>query len=139
MGYHDKDALLYRLSEGLKDTGKSVVFVLGAPAAATFGDLQGVANVAEVVQLIRSRFASKGRQLETLDARLLSSENPYQTAFDFLTGREGQNAANAIVKQAVAQALKNPPQNGWTNEICNLGNDELNTLNRPGIAGGHLV
>jgi hypothetical protein len=128
MSFHDREALLYRLSEGLKETDKSVVFVLGAPAAATYGHLQGVANVEEVVQLIRDRFSKKGNQLAALDQRLAASDNRYQTAFDFLTGREGQNAANGIVRRAVAQALKDGKQASWAERIENLPAHDLNTL-----------
>jgi tetratricopeptide (TPR) repeat protein len=128
MSFHDRDALLYRLSEGLEESTKSVVFVVGAPASASYNEVRGVADVDEVVELIRERFVRKGSQLASLDQRLATSENRYQTAFDFLTGREGQNAANAIVKRAVAQALKDDQKASWADRIGELGTEELNAL-----------
>lgn len=124
----DEDALLFRLHEGLEESRKSVVFVIGAPVTATNGEVKGVADVNGVVEIIRSRFATKPRQLAALDLALSSSENHYQTAFDFISGRLGQDAANKIVKRAVAQALKPPSKGDWDNTIGSLDPDQLKEL-----------
>ncbi len=132
MSFHDKEALLFRLKEGIEETTKSVVFVVGSPAAASYGGVPGVANVGEIVELIRARYAKRGNQLAALDLRLGSSDNRYQTAFEFVVGREGQDTANLIVKRAVAQALTSPANGSWADRIGYLSPEELNTLDHDG-------
>lgn len=126
----DKDALLYRLHEGLEDTNKDVVFVVGAPVTAPFDSKHGVADVNAVVELIRSEFITKPAQLEKLDSSLSSSNNAYQSAFDFLSGRVGQNAANKIIKRAVSQALIPSSSADWGATISNLSENQLQDLDR---------
>ncbi|WP_421917225.1 NB-ARC domain-containing protein [Mesorhizobium sp.] len=148
MTFFDKDALLYRLHEGLEQSDKDVVFVLGAPLTAPCESVPGVADVNAVVELIRSEFSSKQAQLEKLDATLKMSTNIYQSAFDFLSGRAGQDAANRIIKRAVGQALVATGESDWTETIGKLPEDSLRALDAdpkvwhlsPGVASlGALI
>jgi len=126
--YYEKDALLYRLYEGLENSDKEVVFVVGAPLTAPHRGERGVADVGAVVELIRLEFATKRVQLEKLDAELAGSGNSYQSAFDFLSGRAGQNAVNQIIKRAVAQALVPSGQTDWCDTISKMPEDQLRSL-----------
>ncbi len=126
--FYEKDALLYRLYEGLENSDKQVVFVVGAPLTAPHRKEPGVADVDAVVNLVRTEFAGKKVQLEKLNAMLFGSTNPYQTAFDFLSGRAGQDAANRIIKRAVSQALI-PAENGDPGDsLVKLTDEQLRTL-----------
>jgi tetratricopeptide (TPR) repeat protein len=126
---YEKDALLYRLHEGLEGSKKNVVFVVGAPLTAPHGSSEaGVADVAAVVELIRSEFVGKRGQLDKLDAQLATAPNRYQTAFDFLSPRAGQDAANRIIKRAVAGALRTSTIDSSSNVIGNLTEDQLHAL-----------
>lgn len=128
LNFFDQDALLIRLFEGLNSTEKEVVFVVGAPLTAFPNDKSGVADVDAVIQIVRNEFVNIPRQLEKFDALTRSSTNAYQDAFDFLHGRIGQDAANRVIKQAVAQALKNVGGTDWTTSIQSLPSDALTNL-----------
>lgn len=65
----------------------------------------GVPNVAQMLDMIRAEF-DQPEQIRQLNEQIDSAENPYQTAFSFLIGRRGQQAANEIIKQAVWRARK---------------------------------
>lgn len=127
---YDDSALLYRLHQGLEETDKQVVFVVGAPVSAPSRDVGGVGDVNAVIELIRSHFSTRGNQLANLDVKLASSTNRYQTAFEFLVGRAGPDAANRIVKRAVAQALISSGERSWGDVIADLPEDELGQLDR---------
>lgn len=126
--YYDREALLFRLYDDLQETGKPVVFVVGAPLTATHGGINGVADVNGVVSLIKERFAGKTNQLAYLNNQMANSENPYQAAFDFIAGRSGQDAANRIVRRAVAQAMVDAPGVDWSNHVSGLSVDQLPLL-----------
>lgn len=128
LSFYESDALLYRLHEGLENSEKSVVFVVGAPLTAPREDQIGVADVSAVVELIRSSFAGKRGQLEKLDGRLASASNRYQEAFDFLSPRGGRDASNRVVKKAVARALRPAGAEPWSEAICRLPEDQLQAL-----------
>jgi tetratricopeptide (TPR) repeat protein len=132
--FFDQDALLYRLRDGLDNSEKEVVFVVGAPLTAPVGDQRGVADVDGVVDLIRSEFSTKASQIERLEGELRSSKNSYQSAFEFLVGRAGQDAANRIVKRAVSQAML--PSNGveWFDSIDKLGEHQLQSFDEEAAA-----
>jgi len=100
--FFDSEALLDRLTDGVKVTGREIVFVVGAPLTAPTeeGGL-GVANVDGVVELIREHFIPSPGQLEKFDQAIKDAENPYQAAFTFLQGRRSQDVANQIVRDAV--------------------------------------
>lgn len=135
--FYEKDALLYRLHEGLENSQKNVVFVVGAPIAAPRGGTPGVADVASVVELIRSEFSGKRGQLEKLDGQLAVATNRYQTAFDFLSPRAGQDAANGIIKRAVSGALRHSGVDAWSDNICKLSDEEFQALDND-INAWHL-
>ncbi|MBS3649553.1 hypothetical protein KEU06_13130 [Pseudaminobacter sp. 19-2017] len=124
----DKDALLFRLHEALSRSDKEVVFVVGAPLTAPHAGEIGVADVKAVVELIRSEFPEHSRHRERFETSVAESLNPYQAAFDFLSGNAGQDAANRIVKQAVAQALVPSGSNDWCGAIGKLADDNLKAL-----------
>lgn len=128
--FYEKDALLYRLHEGIENSTKQVVFVVGAPLTAPHKGELGVADVRAVVELVRAEFAGKVVQLERLDAMLSESANPYQTAFDFLSGRAGQDAVNRIIKRAVSQTLIPTKESNWGNTILKLDDDQLRALDQ---------
>ncbi|WP_176489001.1 NB-ARC domain-containing protein [Rhizorhabdus dicambivorans] len=128
LNFYDQDALLFRLHDALKDSDKEVVFVVGSPITAPHKDIPGVADVGAVVELIRGEFAKKTGQLEKLDSQLATSTNPYQTAFDFLAGRAGQGAANRIIKRAVSNALVTSGENNWSESICSLQDNQLQSF-----------
>ena len=128
--FYEQDALLYRLREGLENSGKSVVFVVGAPITAPHEETPGVSDVAAVVELIRARFQGQSTHLNKLDAKLASAANRYQEAFDFLSPRLGQDAANDIVKQAVSGALIPSGTEDWKQAICRLSDEELQALDK---------
>lgn len=128
---YDKEALLDRLSDGVIGSGKKVIFVTGSPMTAPHGDSRyGIANVQSVVELIRDQFLARPARLEALDRELSTSKNRYQSAFKFLTGGRGQDAANKIVKQAVSGALLINKNNISKDTICSLTNDQLANLDK---------
>lgn len=125
---YEEEALLYRLHEELKGSSKDVVFVVGSPLTAPSSDHAGVTDVEGVVNLIRAKFAQKAAQLKKFDAAVLDAENSYQAAFDFLIGRGGQDAANKIIKQAVAGALTIGQQEGKSETIAGLDASQLQSF-----------
>ena len=135
--FYDKEALLFRLHDDLQETGKPVVFVVGAPLTATHGGIRGVADVSGVVSLIKERFAGKTNQLDYLNNAIAKAENPYQAAFDFIAGRSGQDAANRIVRRAVSQAMIEAPGTDWDKHLAGLPADQLPLLDE-NIAGWNL-
>ena len=101
--FYESDALLDRLTSGVKGSGKSVVFLVGSALTAPCGPGQpGVADVDGVIDLIEQEFDDERRQ--ELARELAGSENRYQTAFRFLIGRRGQQAANSVIRRAVGAA-----------------------------------
>lgn len=126
--FYDKDALLYRLHEGLEQNDKNVAFVVGAPLTAPHTGSPGVSDVTAVVELIRSKFKGRTGHLEKLDEKLASAGNRYQEAFDFLSPRLGQDAANNVVKQAVAGALFLSGKEAWSDTICRMSEEQLRAL-----------
>lgn len=101
--YYGPEALLYRLTNGLRDAERQVVFVVGsaltAPHAPGAG---GVPGVDAVIELIKSGF-TESRQEEMVRA-IAGSANKYQDAFRFLLGNRGPHAANEVIRKAVASA-----------------------------------
>ncbi|QEN87877.1 tetratricopeptide repeat protein [Labrys sp. KNU-23] len=124
----DKEALFFRLYEALNRSEKEVIFVVGAPLTAPLDGARGVADVGAVVELIRSEFPERSRHRERFDTAVAESHNPYQAAFDFLSGNAGQDAANRIIRQAVAHALKPSGSDDWRSVVAKLGDDALKAL-----------
>lgn len=105
--FFDEEALLDRLTAGVIESGRDVVFITGAPLTGpTLEGGPGVADVSGVTELIRNHFSSSPARLADLNTQLENTSNPYQTAFAFLTGRRGQDVANRIIRQAVWMARK---------------------------------
>ena len=101
--YYDQAALLDRLTMGIKNSGESVVFLVGSAVTAP---LQiggaGVPNVQGVIDLIKKQFPAE--QTAAFEREIQQSPQPYQAAFSYLIGRRGQTAANNIIKRAVMMA-----------------------------------
>lgn len=102
--FFDSSALVDRLSLGLRNTSREVVFVVGAPLTAPIADNPGVDNVNAVINLIREEFAAEEENEKRFDAAIHDAENRYQAAFRFLQGRRGQDAANGVIRRAVLNA-----------------------------------
>ncbi len=102
---YDVRALVDRLSRGLANGDKSVVFVVGSALTAPVksGDA-GVPGVNGVIDLITNEFDDERRA--DLTRELAGSDNPYQTAFRFLLDHRGQQAANSIIRRAVGAARR---------------------------------
>lgn len=120
--FFDEDALLDRLSDGLRETPKEVVFVVGAPLTAPEKDgSPGVSSVSEIVNDIRGRFAPDTNARQHFENKVINASNKYQEAFHFLQGRRGQGICNEVVRDAVLKARR-----------------EIDTAPNASIAGGQL-
>jgi tetratricopeptide (TPR) repeat protein len=126
LSFFGAEALLYRLTNGLQNTNREVVFVVGAPLTASYGDTQGVDDVNSVVRLIREEFLSDSDTTRRFETALNSADNRYQAAFSFLHGHKGQDAANQVIRKAVLNA-----HNGYRkdrNFIASWPDPQLATL-----------
>ena len=106
--YYESKDLVDRLcnAANAKTRNKTVTFLVGSPL--TMPDHaggHGVPGVTEIVELIRSEFRDGHNEAEFDQCIGSEIENRYQNAFEFLQGRRGQDAANAIVRSAVWKAL----------------------------------
>lgn len=146
--FFDREALLFRLHDALNRSDKDVVFVVGAPLTAPHSGKAGVADVKAVVELIRSEFPERSRHRERFETSVAGSVDSYQAAFDFLSGNAGQDAANRIVKQAVARALLPSGSTDWCEVIGRLPENDLKALDQnteswqlsPGVSAlGELI
>ena len=101
----------------MSSTGKPIVFLVGSAltAPATSG-AAGVPGVDGVIALISEEFDDE-RKLE-LTHCLAGSDNPYQEAFRFLLGRRGPQAANEVIRKAVASA-RNPADGNRASYVLN--------------------
>jgi tetratricopeptide (TPR) repeat protein len=104
--FFDESALLERLSHGLSKSGKEVVFLVGSGLTIpTNSGLPGVPNTEGIIDIIRSEFRQDPKQLAALEGELAhAGGSRYQSAFQFLQGRRGQNTANQVVRRAVITA-----------------------------------
>jgi len=103
---YDSDALIDRLTNGIKRRSQEVVFLVGSPisAAPRPGDL-GVPDVGGMIDLIRREFSDDPIHLAALDRAIEDSPaNRYQIAMLFVQGRRGQQTINEIVRRAVIAA-----------------------------------
>lgn len=148
--FYDEEALLDRLTTGLSDEDRQVVFVVGsaltAPAEA---GAVGVPGVQGVIELIGDLF--DGNLREQFTEAIKGSKQPYQEAFRFLIGRRGQKAANGVIKTAVACAREPAPNNSESerynitastrDDVCReFDNDSTRWLLTPGVDGlGRLI
>ena len=91
--YYDEGALRERLTKGVLRRSQEVIFLVGAPLSAPLAPGRpGVPDVEGVISLIRQEFADDSAQFE--QALNGAGSKRYQTAFQFLQGRRGQQAAN---------------------------------------------
>jgi hypothetical protein len=101
--FHDKPALLDRLTNGLRRRSQEVVFLVGSPLSSPTDTGQpGVPGTDGVIELIRREFHNAPAQFAALEKQLgTAGQHKYQAAFRFLQGSRGQQAANDIVRTAV--------------------------------------
>ncbi|RQS48086.1 NB-ARC domain-containing protein [Burkholderia sp. Bp8986] len=105
--FHDADTLRDRLAYNITTKQKPIVFLLGAPASGSVGDVSGVPDVDGVVELVRAHFSDSPSSLSALERDLTqASTNAYQAAMTFLLGRRGQDAVNDVIRSAVIEARK---------------------------------
>ena len=124
--FFDEDALLERLTNGAIASKREIVFVLGAPLTAPYGEeSRGVAGVSAVVDLIRKQFNSDQKQLLEFERQVRDTENCYQAAFQFLQGRRGQDIANRVIRQAVMGAYKGSDAASVVEKLADLKEDQL--------------
>ncbi|WKL56749.1 NB-ARC domain-containing protein [Asticcacaulis sp. ZE23SCel15] len=101
--YYDQAALIERLTNGISNSDRQIVFVVGsALTAPQHAGKKGIPGVAGIIDLISSDFADTQR--DELARFIAGSENKYQDAFHFLLGRRGPQAANLVIRKAVALA-----------------------------------
>jgi hypothetical protein len=99
--FFDQEDLLDRLAHACQAKTKNIVFIVGSPLTAPYGDAPGVASVDGVISYIRNEFANDKNALAKLDGLLASQEqHEYQSAFEFLIGRRGQSEANRLIRCA---------------------------------------
>jgi len=107
--FFDEDDLIDRLIHAYRENEKNVVFIVGSPLVAPSGESKGVSDVVQIVNLIRAEFANDKNSSSKLDGELAStSQQPYQSAFEFLLGRRGPAKANQIIRRAVLSARSQP-------------------------------
>src|SRR5438105_15210680 len=110
--FHTEDALLERLTRGLKKRAQQVVFLVGSPLSTPCAPgMPGVPDVDGIIDLIRREFDDEPSQSAMFGQALDGAgSNRYQAAFVFLQGRRGQHTANEIVLSAVLGAwIYRPP------------------------------
>lgn len=111
LDFYDRDALLERLTNGMATSDRQVVFVVGSALTSPHAPgHRGVPGVDGVIELIASEFNE--RQRSELLSKLEVAENKYQDAFKFLLGRRSPQAANDIVRRAVASARRDSVARG---------------------------
>src|ERR1700676_2665051 len=104
--YYDSVALLERLTAGIKRANQRAVFLVGSALTSPADhSMPGVPGVDGVIEIIRKEFDGTDKIVD-FDKSLAGQENRYQTAFTFLLGRRGQQAANEVIKRAVWKARK---------------------------------
>ena len=98
--------LVERLSTSLCRRVQEVIFLVGSPLSKPIQrDSPGVPDVEGIIELIRQEFAGSPTQSNELERIILESgEKRYHSAFLFLQGHCGQQAANEIVRTAVCSA-----------------------------------
>lgn len=108
--YYRFTDLIDRLCHAADRRDRTVTFLVGSPISAPDHiGAHGVPGVTGMVDLIRNEFHGTDAETE-LDKGLHDSVQPYQTAFEFLHAKRGQDAVNGIVRGSVWQALN---ANNW--------------------------
>ncbi len=113
--YYESKDLIDRLCHAADKGEKSVTFLVGSPLSMPDNPGgYGVPGVEGMIDLIRREFQGQTAEREFEQCLQNGSGNLYQSAFEFLHGRRGQDTANEIVRSAVWQAL-NPKR--WPAEL----------------------
>ena len=103
--YQDVD-LIDRLFSMSHRADRAVTFLVGSPISLPdYVGGRGVPGVPGMIELIQSEFHGSEAEAELNKLLQAADANRYQTAFEFLHGRRGQDIANRIVRSAVWQAL----------------------------------
>ena len=113
--YYESADLVDRLFNAAKRKDRDVTFLVGS--ALSLPDRvggHGVPGVSDMVDLIRREFEGSDAEAKFEESLREEPSNPYQSAFAFLHGRRGQDAANRIVRTAVWQALDT---NNWPSHL----------------------
>ena len=103
--YYSPSDLMDRLCYAADRRDRTVTFLVGSPISAPdhIGG-HGVPGVTGMVELIRDEFHGTDVEPE-LDQNIRGAVNPYQTAFEFLHAKQGQDAVNRIVRASVWRSL----------------------------------
>lgn len=119
--YYTPSDLIARLRHAAVRRDRTVTFLVGSPISAPdhIGG-HGVPGIAGMVELIRDEFHGTDVERE-LDENLRDSVNPYQTAFEFLHAKRGQDAVNRIVRTSVWRTLD---ARNWPSSLPDTTPDE---------------
>ena len=136
--YYDSKALLARLSNGMLDSERQIVFVLGSAltAPACSGE-RGVPNVDSIIELISAELTADESQ--DLSRLMAGAANRYQEAFHFLIGSRGPQAANLVIRKAVASARLDSVARGSGYELNLSTSEEACRAFEADAAGWHLT
>lgn len=117
--------LVDRLCHAANRPDRTVTFLVGSPISAPdhVGG-HGVPGVGAMVDLIRDEFQGSNAEAE-LNQSLLDSDNQYQTAFEFLHAKRGQDAVNGIVRASVWRALN---ARNWPSFLPDTTPDEADSV-----------
>ena len=104
--YYNLGDLVDRLRDASTTNKKAVTFLVGSALSLPDKDgTHGVPGVSGILDLVRQEFVGSDAKSDFDDELQGSLAHQYQRAFEFLRGRRGPDAANRIVRQAVAQAI----------------------------------
>ena len=104
--YYNSSDLLDRVCNASTRTDRVVTFLVGSPISfPDFDGDQGVPGVSDMISIIRQEFQQPEAQRAFDSAVGGEPALRYSSAFEFLHGRRGPEAANRIVRAAVWQAL----------------------------------
>ena len=104
--FYEETDLVDRLTNANEQNDRDVVFLVGS--AVPLPDHKGgfgVPGTSGIVELIRQEFQGSTALEAFKEAISGEPKSQYQMAFEFLHGRRGQDAANAIVRAAVWHAI----------------------------------
>jgi len=118
MYFYDEDALITRLVHTRQKSNRRVVFLVGSAITAPTRTHGGVPTSEQLVEQIRTLFQDDKNSVQRLEQELAESGGAtYQTAFRFLIGRRGLDAANRLIKTAVLAALQSSVRDGLGENI----------------------
>jgi hypothetical protein len=154
--FYEDTALLERLVHGYEHR-EEFVFLFGSGLTCPAGDVGGVSNVNQIVELVREEFSKDLGALKQLEEKICESPtDSYQIAFQHLVGRRPPGIANQIIRKAVLAArLPSAPHQREAHllstenyreaeeceELCKVLEDDLEHWHmRPGLKClGHVL